>query len=78
MKYKHIIFDVDGTLLDTSRNILQSLKDALAETDGIHREIDELRFVLGCTSLVSLAQLKVRNASETLGLWLENEARYFK
>ena len=76
MKYKHIIFDVDGTLLDTSRNILQSLKDALAETDGIHREIDELRFVLGCTSLVSLAQLKVRNASETLGLWLENEARY--
>ena len=76
MKYKHMIFDVDGTLLDTSRNILQSLKDALAETDGIHREIDELRFVLGCTSFVSLAQLKVRNASETLGLWLENEARY--
>lgn len=75
MKYGHIVFDVDGTLLDTSLNILQSLKDALAETDGIQKNLNELEFVLGSTSLVSLDRLKIRNASKTLDLWLENEAK---
>ena len=47
MKYSHIIFDVDGTLLDTARCILVSLQDALKETDGLSVEYDDLVFALG-------------------------------
>ncbi len=30
-KYKHIIFDIDGTLIDTEEAILQSLQDTVHE-----------------------------------------------
>ncbi|WP_322957840.1 HAD hydrolase-like protein, partial [Listeria monocytogenes] len=44
--YKAIIFDVDGTILDTERAVLHSLQAVLAE-EGLSYELDELRFVLG-------------------------------
>ena len=30
-KYKHIVFDIDGTLLDTEQALLQSLHDTVME-----------------------------------------------
>lgn len=76
MKYSHIIFDVDGTLLDTARCILVSLQDALKETDGLSVEYDDLVFALGCTSLDVLVRLKVKDPETTLKLWVENEDKY--
>ena len=29
MKYRHIVFDVDGTLIDTREAVLNSLKDTI-------------------------------------------------
>ena len=29
MKYQHIVFDLDGTLMDTERAILPALRDTL-------------------------------------------------
>lgn len=34
MKYTHIIFDVDGTLIDTEYAILHSLQDTLKTITG--------------------------------------------
>lgn len=76
MKYSHVVFDVDGTLLNTAHCILVSLQDALKETDGISRKYDELVFALGCTSFVVLNRLNVRDPEATLKLWVENEDKY--
>ena len=39
-KYKHIVFDVDGTLLDTAYCILYSLREALLAVTGSSPEIE--------------------------------------
>lgn len=47
MRYKHIVFDIDGTLIDTEYAVLHSLQDTLIAVTGINREINELTFALG-------------------------------
>ena len=34
MKYKHIVFDIDGTLIDTEYAVLHSLKETIKELSG--------------------------------------------
>ena len=75
MKYKHIVFDVDGTLINTSENILCSLQQALKTTDGFCYDISELTFSLGCTSVVTLDRLKASDPDATLTVWIENERK---
>ena len=75
MKYKHIVFDVDGTLINTSENILCSLQQALKTTDGFCYNISELTFSLGCTSVVTLDRLKASDPDATLTVWIENERK---
>lgn len=76
MKYEHIVFDVDGTLINTARNILTALKDALMATDGLSYESSDLSFCLACTSAVTLERLKVKDPDATLAVWIENEKKY--
>ncbi len=49
MRYHHIVFDVDGTLLDTEEAILQSFQKTLREHAGIEKDLSELSFCLGIT-----------------------------
>ena len=39
MKYKHIVFDIDGTLIDTEYAVLHSLQETIKELSG--RKIPE-------------------------------------
>lgn len=77
MKYKHIVFDVDGTLLDTAECILYSLQQALKTITGYSPELDELTFVLGHTSVANMEYLGITDkAEETIALWVANEDKY--
>ena len=77
MKYKHIVFDVDGTLLDTAECILYSLQQALKTITGSSPELDELTFVLGHTSVANMEYLGITDkAEETIALWVANEDKY--
>lgn len=75
-KYKHIIFDIDGTLIDTEEAILQSLKDTVWET--LHKDIDrrELQFALGIPGNVTLCKLGITDTERANSRWNEHLLRY--
>ncbi|EOB5155222.1 HAD family hydrolase [Listeria monocytogenes] len=75
--YKAIIFDVDGTILDTERAVLQSLQAVLAE-EGLSYELDELRFVLGITGAAAVEQLNILDQEKVLDKWIEREATFIE
>ena len=54
-KYRHIVFDVDGTLIDTRDCILYSLQEMLMTVKGERYEIEDLKFVLANTSVEKYA-----------------------
>ena len=47
MKYKHIVFDVDGTLLDTAETSLKCLQRVFVEVLGVEYPMEELRPLFG-------------------------------
>ena len=49
MKYKHIVFDIDGTLIDTEYAVLHSLQETIKGLSGREIPCSELRFALGIT-----------------------------
>ena len=75
-RYRHIIFDIDGTLLDTEAAILQSLCDTLAQV--LHRDVpaESLRFALGIPGDATLRQLGVEDVTHVAALWGENFQKY--
>ncbi len=67
--YKHIVFDVDGTLINTEYAVLHSLQDTLKEVQNKIYKIEELEFVLGITGEAAIKQLGIVNVTETVDLW---------
>lgn len=73
---RHIVFDVDGTLIDTERAVLCSLRDTLAALEGRERPLDELTFALGITGEDALRRLEVADIPDALERWSERMAAY--
>lgn len=76
MKYRHIVFDVDGTLIDTREAVLNSLKDTIEYVKRSPVRTEELTFALGITGRDTLALLDVPDIPFALNLWLENMKKY--
>lgn len=69
MMYAHIVFDVDGTLLDSEKAILYSLSDLIYRIQGKRRDVSELRFALGQPGELILNQLEIDYNQFTGEIW---------
>lgn len=76
MKYKQIVFDVDGTLVDTEYAVLHSLQDTLRTRTGKEPSLEALTFVLGITGEDALKQLAIPDIPGTLALWIDYLKQY--
>lgn len=76
MKYKHVIFDVDGTLLDSEFAVLSAWRDTLEELQNKVYSEDELLFTLGIPGEVTLARLGVADVDAGYKLWWRYFAKY--
>lgn len=75
--YNYIIFDVDGTLLDTEIAVLSSLQKLLSEELNKHYSFEELRFALGIPGEVALKKLGITNILECSEKWNVYLKEYF-
>ena len=76
MKYKHIVFDIDGTLIDTEYAVLHSLKETIKELSERDIPCSELKFALGITGTDALKKLEIKETSYALELWDKNMRNY--
>jgi len=66
--FKYVIFDVDGTILDTENAILKSLQKVLHE-EGKDYPLEDLRFALGIPGIETLKKLNVTDPERVHPMW---------
>ena len=76
MKYKHIVFDIDGTLIDTEYAVLHSLQETIKGLSGREIPCSELRFALGITGTDAVKKLEIKDTSYAIELWDKNMRNY--
>ncbi|MBP3425116.1 MAG: HAD family hydrolase [Rikenellaceae bacterium] len=77
MRYKHIVFDIDGTLIDTERAALESLSDTIFELTGERREPESLWFAFGPPAHVTIERVGL-DMEAGLRTWYEKFGEAFK
>jgi len=68
-----IIFDIDGTILDTEQIVLKSLQKILKDELKKEYELHELRFALGIPGKETLKKLNISNIEEVHPKWSKAE-----
>lgn len=71
--FSTILFDIDGTIIDTEEVIISSLQEAVSQITGRQLSHADLRFVLGIPSAVALDQLNLAGADreKVTALWTD-------
>ena len=68
--YNYIIWDIDGTLMDTVRADLLALQRMLVEETATHYELDELTMAIGVPGKTTLEQLNISNIQIAHKKWI--------
>ena len=66
--FKYVIFDVDGTILDTEKAILKSLQKVLKEESKDY-QLEDLRFALGIPGKDTLRRLNIIDVERVHPKW---------
>lgn len=75
MDFKHYIFDLDGTLIDTEDAILKTWQYTLKEY-GYEYSLNEVRVVLGVTTGIGLQRLNAHVDENYTDKWQTNYEKY--
>lgn len=71
MKYKHIIFDIDGTMLNTEPVLLKVLQELILDLQGKKVDISDLIFTSGIPGDIALKKLGFQDTETVNKLWNE-------
>lgn len=69
MRYRHLIFDIDGTLVNSEDVALGSLQRTIRETIGIEKSIEELAHFFGIPSFKTVQMLPFPDRKAAFELW---------
>lgn len=72
MGYLHMVFDVDGTLIDSAEADLLGLQDTVLELTGRLMPREELLFSQGIPGIDALTQLGLDRFPDSFDRWLQN------
>lgn len=76
MNYRHIVFDVDGTLIDSGEADVRGLQDTLEQLTGVVTPLEELRFSQGIPGKDTLQILGIKDIDIVEEQWIKNILRY--
>ena len=71
MRYKAVIWDIDGTILDSEERSLLSLQRGIKKVTGRDYSLEDLRFSLGIPGNVTMDILGIEKSAETRKAWHE-------
>ncbi|AYE34257.1 HAD family hydrolase [Clostridium septicum] len=71
MRYLHVVFDIDGTLIDSEKAVLKSLQKTLLEVKGVNVNLSDLKFALGIPGRDALLKLNIGNLEQVENMWNE-------
>lgn len=75
MQYNHIVFDLDGTLIDTENAVLKTWQFTLG-TYGLNYSLENLRIALGIPTLDVLELLDVSVDQYFENKWIQNYSKF--
>lgn len=78
MKRRHLIFDCDGTLVDSEGPIIKGLHELLLEEKGLELPYEELVKCMGYPGLATIRHYGLENEKEAMAKWNEKIAFYSK
>lgn len=76
--YKCVIFDIDGTIIDTEKAVIGSLQKLLKLETGIDYLADELTFVLGIPGSVALKKFNIVDIEKASKKWNEYLKEFYE
>ncbi len=76
MSYKHIIFDIDGTMLNTETADMLATQETIFQLTGEKKSIDYFRFTFGIPNSVVFPQLGIEDVEKASLMWAENYSKH--